>query len=137
MTHYIPQADINSSLHSIKRKLNQFHSPNHDENHISRRRQDNFKETKKKPNKGPFLVNANFREVVEMSYWLIKFVGQFGKEYRNNHALGKTEDDLKIKSRKGETLHSELFTKNTAMLISYARFFLKFLGSFEKLYKSV
>ena len=71
-----------------------------------------------------------------MSYWLIKFVGQFEKEY-NAQTREKTEDELEIKSQKGEILHSGLFAKNTAMLISYARFFLKFLGSFEKLYKSV
>ena len=81
------------------------------------------------------MVNVDFREVVEMSYWLVKFVGQFEKQY--NTFIMKTSDaELKSETKKGDT-GDGLFSKNTSTLVSYARFFLKFLGSFEKIYKRV
>ena len=101
------------------------------DNNILQNRQDKSKKSKT----GPYLVNVDFREVVEMSYWLIKFVGQFDKQYMA-HVNEKSEADFTYDTddkSKGEGL----FSKNAATLISYARFLLKFLGSFEKLFKKL
>ena len=99
---------------------------------VLRNRQDKLKKLKKSK-KGPYLVNPDFREVVEMSYWLIKFVGQFEKQYKD-HVMEKSGAEMKSEVKDD---NKTLFSKNAAEMISYARFFLKFLGSFEKLFKKV
>ena len=71
-----------------------------------------------------------------MAYWFVKFVGQFGKEYKE-HIAQKAEAELKPDAKDNEVKLSGAFTKNTATMISYMRFFLKFLSSFEKLFKKV
>ena len=90
----------------------------------------------RKATKSSYLVNPDFREIVEMAYWFVKFVGQFGKEYKA-HIAQKTEAELKPDAKDNEVKFSGAFTKNTATMISYMRFFLKFLSSFEKLFKKV
>ena len=82
------------------------------------------------------MVNVEFRELVEMSYWLVKFVGQFEKEYKA-HTTQKSEVAEVKSDAKNETRGDGLFSKNAATIISYTRFFLKFLGSFEKLFKKL
>lgn len=99
---------------------------------VLRNRQDKLKKLKKSK-KGPYLVNPDFREVVEMSYWLIKFVGQFEKQYKE-HVMEKSDAEMKSEIKDD---NETLFTKNASTMISYARFLLKFLGSFEKLFKKV
>ena len=106
-----------------------------DGNNVLRNRQDNLKKSKQSK-KGSYLVNVDFREVVEMSYWLIKFVGQFEKEYKA-HTMSKSgEAELKSETVNDKKT-SGIFTKNAATMISYSRFLLKFLGSFEKLFKKL
>ena len=125
---YIVQKDISLAPHeSFTHPYVQAHREN-----VIRNRQDKLKKAKKSK-KGPYLVNAEFREVVEMSYWLIKFVGQFEKQYKE-HVMEKSDAELKSESIND---NDTLFTKNAATMISYARFLLKFLGSFEKLFKKV
>jgi hypothetical protein len=104
------------------------------ENNILQNRQDKLKKSKKSK-KGPYLVNVDFREVVEMSYWLIKFVGQFERQYKE-HVNGKSEANFKYDTDNKSTGEG-LFSKNAATMISYSRFLLKFLGSFEKLFKKL
>ena len=81
------------------------------------------------------MVNVDLREVVEMSYWLIKFVGQFEKQYKE-HVTGKSEAEFKHDTDNKSTKEG-LFSKNTATMIFYTRFLLKFLRSFEKLFKKL
>ena len=128
---YILQEDISKAPHEsfihphyIKHTLNR---------NVLRNRQDNTKKSKQSM-KGAYLVNASFREVVEMSYWFIKFVGQFEKQYKT-HVMGKSDAELKSENKSDD--HETLFSKNAASMISYARFLLKFLGSFEKLFKKL
>ena len=134
--------NFNSPQHILQQDLNGASYPSEGYSHhfpiepkyngnVLQSRQDILKKSKKQK-KGPFLVNIDFREVVEMSYWLVKFVGQFEKQYK---AYISNNSDQKLKSQTGKG-HG-LFSKNTATLVSYARFFLKFLGSFEKLYKKL
>ena len=99
---------------------------------VLRNRQDKLKKLRKSK-KGPYLVNPEFREVVEMSYWLIKFVGQFEKQFKE-HVMEKSDAEMKSEIKDD---NDTLFTNNGSAMISYARFLLKFLGSFEKLFKKV
>ena len=110
------------------------HGVGQNDNNILQNRQDKLNKSKKSK-KGPYLVNVDIREVVEMSYWLIKFVGQFEKQY-NKHVNGKSEANFKNDTDNKSTGEG-LFSKNAATMISYSRFLLKFLGSFEKLFKKL
>ena len=125
---YIVQKDISKAPHEFL--VHPYYMKSTRNGNVLRNRQDKLKKSKQSK-KGPYLVNSSFREVVEMSYWLIKFVGQFEKQYKT-HVMGKSDAGLKSKDKdRNETL----FSKNAAAMIFYARFLLRFLGSFEKLFK--
>ena len=127
---HIVQKDISKAPHEFF--VHPYYMKPTRNGNVLRNRQDKLKKAKKSK-KGPYLVNADFREVVEMSYWLIKFVGQFEKQYKE-HVMEKSDAELKSEPIND---NDTLFTKNAATMISYARFLLKFLGSFEKLFKKV
>ena len=135
--------DFNSPQHIVQNDIgfNGFMTPHESFTHpylqsrsenVLRNRQDKLKKLRKSK-KGPYLVNPEFREVVEMSYWLIKFVGQFEKQFKE-HVMEKSDAEMKSEIKDD---NDTLFTNNASAMISYARFLLKFLGSFEKLFKKV
>ena len=132
---YIPQKDIGTFSYPKQGypNINSYYVKQN--GRIFQKRVDDLKKLRK-ATKTSYLVNPDFREIVEMAYWFVKFVGQFGKEYKA-HIAQKTEAKLKPDAKDNEVKFSGAFTKNTATMISYMRFFLKFLSSFEKLFKKV
>ncbi len=63
------------------------------------------------------LVSDNLEQIVEMSYWFVKFVSDF----ENNLGVEVDED-------------AKIFAANSASVVKYARYMTKFIKSFEKLY---
>ena len=75
------------------------------------------------------LVNPRLRDVVEMAYWLIKFVGDYEKLSSKSYA--KEVEPKKSEAGGGG---EGLISANTRKLVAFSRYFLKYLGSFEKLF---
>ena len=67
--------------------------------------------------------NPAFGQLIEMAYWMVKFEGDFNKNYEDSK-LGKSGED-----------DDRLFGINSRTFIKFIRYFLKFFGSFEKLLK--
>ena len=71
------------------------------------------------------MFNSSFVNVIEMSYWFVKFVENYESVYKTvvTERIDKSEEHL--------------FTKVTGNLIKFSRFFLKYITSYEKIFKSV
>lgn len=79
------------------------------------------------------LIGKNAAEVIEMSYWLVKFVRDFEKI--RDQAFGATKrNDDDDDSGKQEPFH--WFADNSATIIGMSRFLAKFINAFEKLFNS-
>ena len=73
------------------------------------------------------LINGKLRDVVEMAYWLVKFVGDYEKLSSKSY-----QKDLRL-PKEGEK-NDTLISGATRNVIAFSRYFLKYLGSFEKLF---
>ena len=71
----------------------------------------------------PGLVN-----VVEMSYWVVKFVDHYHKLYQ---VLDENQKELNSGKKKW------FFGNTASTLVQFSRFFLKYINSYEKLWKTM
>ena len=73
------------------------------------------------------MFNSGFVNVIEMSYWFVKFVENYESVYKTvvtaTERIDKSEEHL--------------FTKVTGNLIKFSRYLLKYITSYEKIFKSV
>ena len=69
--------------------------------------------------------------VVEMAYWFVKFVGDYNTLYKT-----AVDASAKKKDQKKEPITKYFFTKSTARLVKFARYLLKYLSNYKKLYKA-
>ncbi len=71
------------------------------------------------------LVSKTLTEMVEMTYWIVKLVGDFEK---GSGLLMKPRDD-------GKGDQKGLFGEDAASIVKFVRYTVKFIKSFEKLSK--
>ena len=82
--------------------------------------------TEKKKKVDPYF-NPALANLIEMSYWLIKFEGDFNKIYEEATG-GKLAKFLDV-------FPNRLFGQSSRTLLKFTRYFLKLFSSFEKLLK--
>ena len=66
------------------------------------------------------LVRKDLGQVIELAYWVVKFVSDVEKQFQFSKPLTDEE---------------KIFTDSSAAVIKYSRYLLKFIRSFEKLTK--
>jgi len=126
-TYFIPQDDS-----AMKKAFDAFDGTfgvSNDNNGAAAKRMDKKANKKKKS-----LLDGKLRDVVEMAYWLVKFVGDYEKLYSKTYLK-----DIDVKTGSSADLVKEekpfsLIGPNTRSLVAFSRYFLKYLGSFEKLF---
>ena len=86
------------------------------------------------------LVGQNAHDIVEMSYWIIKFIEDFEKEFAASGLASNRKDD--IVNRKDNIVPQTrsgapnlLLSKNSKLFLKMSRYFLKFVSTFNKFYK--
>ena len=72
--------------------------------------------------------NPAFGQLIEMAYWMVKFEGDFNKNYEDSKVAKKSEKSWNF-------FPDRLFGTNARTYIKFIRYFLKFFGSFEKMLK--
>lgn len=95
-----------------------FELPSYDDVNVSQRRMMEAMMMNKRMKKKESLVSDELGQIVEMCYWFVKFVGDFEKDF-------ETPVDEKLR----------FFGENSAAVVKFARYVIKFLRSFEKLSK--
>ena len=79
----------------------------------------------------PALVNF-----VEMSHWFVKFVEYYDNLYKT--AVEIQEESINnIQEKDGDIKDESLIWKTSSAMIKLTRFFVKYITSFEKLFKAV
>ena len=80
------------------------------------------------------LISNNVRDMIEMSFWVLKFLGDFEKQYEKNYRSGEIidrsgeeEDELGRVYSKGK-----IFGDNARSFIKLMRYVAKFVGTFDK-----
>ena len=90
--------------------------------------QQDFEERMTQKKKIEPFFNPALANLIEMSYWLIKFEGDFNKIYEEatGQKLAKFID----------VFPNRLFGKSSRTFLKFTRYFLKLFSSFEKLLKA-
>ena len=73
------------------------------------------------------MFNPVLNNVIEMAYWLVKFVGDY-------NALYKTIEEKN--QHRNTNSPTSLISKTAATLIKFARYFLKYVDNYQKLAKA-
>lgn len=77
------------------------------------------------------LFNEGFRNLIEMAYWFVKFVGDYTSLYKETQEAASVKaTDLHFNSP------TQIFSKTTGSLIKFSRYYLKYVDSYQKLYKA-
>ena len=75
------------------------------------------------------LVGGGVRDMVELSYWVIKFIEDFEKQYGKSAAAGA------IKEGKIRDTNGKLFGSQGRSILKMMRYVTKYMGTFDKYYK--
>ena len=67
--------------------------------------------------------------VIEMAYWLVKFVGDYGSFYSH---LFIAEKELETKNSK-----TSIISKTVGSLVKFIRYFMKYFDNHQKLIRGV
>jgi hypothetical protein len=81
------------------------------------------------------MFNPAFANLIEMSYWFVKFEGDYQSLY--DIASEKSTITSKMDGDRQDVKNKRWFSKDTGRLIKFARYFLKYVGSYQKLLESV
>merc|ERR1711982_256119 len=80
------------------------------------------------------LISNNVRDMIEMSFWVLKFVGDFEKQYAKNYRAGDIIDRSDDEEDDIGRIYGEgkLWGANARSFIKLMRYVAKFLGTFDK-----
>ena len=82
------------------------------------------------------LVSGSTRDLIEMGFWVLKFIGDFEKQYDKNSAP-RSADTPAPKEERTSNAMGKLFSDNARTYLKFMRYVSKFLSTHENFQKKI